>query len=201
MFLFLDVVSTIPEFHLINDKKIIDTIKITKNNDQKLSDRLIPAYLELENTHNLSKNISKLIITIGPGSYTALRVGAAFIAGLSQSMSLPVSVISNETFYNFFDNIGKKIGIYFESSNNQNFFTYKKNSKFYHEKIDNENYVIPESISCLFYNTNCPKFVNPKMKSEVFVITEIVLKHIDELKFKKKLIIKPIYISNNHILN
>ena len=100
MFLLLDVASPIPEFHLINDKKIIDSIKITDNNDQKLSDLLIPTYLEIDTTYKLSKNLKKLIITIGPGSYTALRVGASFIAGLSQSMSLPVSVVSNLTIHN-----------------------------------------------------------------------------------------------------
>ena len=71
MFLLLYVASPIPEFHLINYKKIIDSIKITNNNDQKLSDLLIPTYLEIDTTYKLSKNLKKLIITIGPGSYTA----------------------------------------------------------------------------------------------------------------------------------
>ena len=48
MFLFLDVVSPIPEFHLIKDKKIIVSIKITENNDEKLSDTIIPKYLKSE---------------------------------------------------------------------------------------------------------------------------------------------------------
>ena len=47
MFLLLDVASPIPEFHLINDKKIVDSIKITNNYDQKLSDLLIPTYLNI----------------------------------------------------------------------------------------------------------------------------------------------------------
>ena len=38
MFLFLDVASPIPEFHLIDDKKIIYSIKIIENSDKKLSD-------------------------------------------------------------------------------------------------------------------------------------------------------------------
>ena len=101
MFLLLDVASPIPEFHLIDDKKIINSIKIIDNNDQKLSDLLIPTYIEIDTAYKLSKNLEKLIITIGPGSYTALRVGASFIAGLSQSMSLPVSVVSTLTIYNF----------------------------------------------------------------------------------------------------
>ena len=48
MFLLLDVVSPIPEFHLINDKKIIDSIKIIKKKKKKLSDLLIPTYLNID---------------------------------------------------------------------------------------------------------------------------------------------------------
>ena len=109
MFLFLDVASPIPEFYIIKDKKIIDSIKIVNDKDFKLSDKIIPTYLEINKKHNLSKNINKLIITIGPGSYTALRVGAAFIAGLSQSMNLPVSVISNEIIYKYLTNLNNQI--------------------------------------------------------------------------------------------
>ena len=59
MFLFLDVVSPIPEFHLIKDKKIIDSIKITNKTDQKLSDLLIPTYLQIDNDYKLSKKLKK----------------------------------------------------------------------------------------------------------------------------------------------
>jgi hypothetical protein len=51
MFLFLDVVSPIPEFHLIKDKKIIVSIKIIENNDEKLSDTIIPKYLKISKTY------------------------------------------------------------------------------------------------------------------------------------------------------
>ena len=201
MFLFLDVVSPIPEFHLIDDKKIVDSIKIANNIDQKLSDQLIPTYLEINNTYKLSQNIKKLIITIGPGSYTALRVGASFIAGLSQSMNLPVSVVSTETMYEHLYDPSNQMGIYFESSNKQKFFSYKKGSDFFHEKVENENYVMPESISFVFYNLISPKFIDNKIKLEAFSIKKIVLKNLHMLEFNKNLIIKPIYISNNSILN
>jgi len=201
MFLFLDVVSPIPEFHLIKDKKIIDSIKITNNFAQKLSDLLIPTYLEIDNVHKLSKNLTKLIITIGPGSYTALRVGASFVAGLSQSMSLPVSVISTENIYNYLNETHKQVGIYFESSNNQKFLSYQKNFKFIHKKIDNENFLMPKSVSYLFYNLNLPKFIDARIKSENFSIKMNVIKNLHKLEFNKNLIIKPIYISNNSILN
>jgi len=201
MFLFLDVASPIPEFHLINDKKIIDSIKITNKTDQKLSDLLIPTYLQIDNDYNLSKKLKKLIITIGPGSYTALRVGASFIAGLSQSMDLPVAVISTTTIYKYLSDTNKKIGIYFESSNNQKFFLYKKNSEYINVKIENQNFVIPELISYIFYNLGLPKFIDNKIKSEMFSIKMNVLENLHKLEFNKNLIIKPIYISNNSILN
>ena len=201
MFLFLDVASPIPEFHLINDKKIIDSIKITNKTDQKLSDLLIPTYLQIDNDYNLSKKLKKLIITIGPGSYTALRVGASFIAGLSQSMDLPVAVISTTTIYKYLSDANKKIGIYFESSNNQKFFLYQKNSEYINVKIENQNFVIPELISYIFYNFDFPKFIDNKINSEMFSIKMNVLENLNKLEFNKNLIIKPIYISNNSILN
>ena len=201
MFLLLDVASPIPEFHLIDDKKIIDSIKITDNNDQKLSDLLIPTYIEIDTAYKLSKNLEKLIITIGPGSYTALRVGASFIAGLSQSMNLPVSVVSTLTIHNYLLEPRNHIGVYFESSNNQNFFSYQKNYQFIHEKIDNMPYAMPKSVFKVIYNLTLPDFINKNIQTEIFSIKNNVIENLDKLEFDKDLIINPIYISNNTILN
>lgn len=201
MFLLLDVASPIPEFHLINDKKIIDSIKILDKNDQKLSDLLIPTYLEIDTAYKLSENLKKLIITIGPGSYTALRVGASFVAGLSQSMNLPVSAVSTLTIHNHLPEPRNHIGIYFESSNKQKFFSYQKNHQFIHEKIDDMSYTLPDSVSKLLYNYTLPNFINTKIESKIFSIKNNVIENLDKIKFDKDLIIKPIYISNNTILN
>jgi len=201
MFLLLDVASPIPEFHLINDKKIIYSIKITDNSDKKLSDLLIPTYLEINNAYKFSKNLKKLIITVGPGSYTALRVGASFIAGLNQSMNLPVSTVSTLTIHDHLSEARNHVGIYFESSNNQKFFSYYKNHEFIHEKIDDTLYKIPDSVSKVLYNFNLPNFINNKIQSEIFSIKINIIENLDKLKFDNNLIIKPIYISNNTILN
>ena len=79
MFLFLDVASPIPEFHLIKDKNIIVSLKIVENNDEKLSDNIIPKYLKINEKYNLNEKVTKLIITTGPGSYTALKIGRAHV--------------------------------------------------------------------------------------------------------------------------
>ena len=201
MLLFLDVVSPIPEFHLINEKKIVVSIKILENYDEKLSDSIIPKYLEINNIYKLNQKITHLLITTGPGSYTALRVGASFIAGLSQSMSLPVAIISSENIYEFLNYENMQIGVYLESSNNQKFFTYKKDREFFHEKIENKNFIIPGHITSLFYNLEYTEIFNTKLNSKSFSMINIVLKNLNNLVFKKNLIIKPIYISNNIILN
>ena len=201
MFLFLDVVSPIPEFHIIKDKKIIDSIKIVKSIQQKLSDEIIQTYLEINNSYNLSKNLQNLIITIGPGSYTSLRVGGSFIAGLSYSMNLSVSTISIENIHKYLNNSNNQKGVYFESSNNQNFFSYKKGVQFFLEKIENQNYIMPNFITDVFYNVKSPKFINKQIQVTPFSIKEVILKNFDKLEFGKKLLIQPIYISNNSMLN
>jgi len=201
MILLLDVVSPIPEFHLINENNNIHSLKIIRNNNQKLSDSLIPAYIEINNTYNLDNNLKKLIITIGPGSYTALRVGASFIAGISQSMDLPVSLFSSETIYNFIYEDNKRIAIYFESSNNQNFLTYKKKSLFINTKIENDKYLFSTPITHILYNKSPPNFIKNEIITDLFSIKKIVLENLSKLYFSKNIIIKPIYISNNSLLN
>ena len=201
MIILLDVSSPIPEFHLINYNKIIHSTKIIKNTNQKLSNQLIPAFLEIKNTYSLYNNLKELIITIGPGSYTALRVGASFIAGLSQSLDLPVAVFSTETVYNFICKDKKKIAIYFESSNNQKFLSYKEDSKFIHAKIENDEYLLTIPISHVLYNNNFPKFIRENSIINSFSLKKIIIENLNKLDFKKNVIIKPIYISNNPILN
>ena len=173
MFLFLDVVSPIPEFHLIKDKKIIVSTKIIENNDEKLSDTIIPKYLKISETYELNKKITHFILTTGPGSYTALRVGASFIAGLSQSMSLPVAIVSTENIYKFFSNSNINSGIYFQSSNNQNFLTFKLDEKFVHQKIENRNFIFPKHITNLLYNIRCPEFYDHSLISTPFSLSLI----------------------------
>ena len=77
MILFLDTVSPLPEFSLIGDNKIIFSKKIINNHHEKMSDYLIKSYTDLEK-FSLDQKLENLIINIGPGSYTSLRIGIAF---------------------------------------------------------------------------------------------------------------------------
>ena len=127
MLLFLDIISSIPEFCVIDDNKIILQQKITKSETDKLSDNIIQSYIEIDKRLNLTKNLKKISTTIGPGSYTSLRVGSAFISGLMISRNIPYYPLTIEDILNFnaIKHSKKNLGVFITSSNNQKFFCYK----------------------------------------------------------------------------
>ena len=101
MLLFLDVISPIPEFCVIDDNKVILKEKIIQNEPDRLSDNIIKSYIEIYIRLNLTQNLKKISTTIGPGSYTSLRVGSAFISGLMISRKIPYYPLSIEDILNF----------------------------------------------------------------------------------------------------
>tara|TARA_Y100001970_G_scaffold83271_1_gene105381 strand:+ start:4426 stop:5028 length:603 start_codon:yes stop_codon:yes gene_type:complete len=200
MILLIDVVSPIPVFHIIDDNKIVHSENIIKK-DEKLSFRLIPVYLKIKKKFNLDNKLKKLIITIGPGSYTAMRVGSSFAAGLSKSMSLTISMLSSENIYEFYNDNYNQHAIFFESSNNQCFLSYKKKNKFFHKKIENNNDLSNENFRHIIYNIKPRMLIHSKTSLQELKFNQIIEDNLKKFIFKKNVIIKPIYISNNPILN
>ena len=101
MLLFLDVISPLPEFCVIEDNKVILQEKIIQNETDRLSDNIIQSYIEIDKRLNLTQNLKKISTTIGPGSFTSLRVGSAFISGLMISRKIPYYPLSIEDILNF----------------------------------------------------------------------------------------------------
>ena len=94
MILFLDTVSPIPVFSVIRRNKLVKSIQILSKNSKKISDCIIPAYFKLQKHLQVNDKIEKLIVCTGPGSFTALRVGIAFMYGLSISKNISLIGIS-----------------------------------------------------------------------------------------------------------
>ncbi|SVD43972.1 uncharacterized protein METZ01_LOCUS396826, partial [marine metagenome] len=142
MILFLDVVSPLPEFSLIEDNKIIFSKKILTNNFDKMSDYLIPAYIDLDKKFSLDKRLELLVTNIGPGSYTALRVGIAFLSGLSLAKNINLIGLSCVDLFRYEikkEQLSSSV-IYISSSNNQKFiclYSVEKNKHIIH-KIEND---------------------------------------------------------------
>ncbi len=203
MLLFLDVISSIPEFCVIDDNKVILQEKIIQNETDRLSDNIIQSYIAIDKRLNLTQNLKKISTTIGPGSYTSLRVGSAFVSGLMISRKIPYYPLSiaDILYFNSKKTSKKNLGVFITSSNNQQFLCYKnKDNKMEYNKIENNKYSIPKHIELIFYN-NTEINENNKLEQIQFSFFEEFYKNYNNLIFKKNIIIKPIYISNNSLLN
>ena len=203
MLLFLDIISSIPEFCVIDDNKVILQEKITKHETDRLSDNIIQSYIEIDKRLNLTKNLKKIATTIGPGSYTSLRVGSAFISGLMISHNIPYYPLSIEDIINLNSekHIKKNLGVFITSSNNQKFLCYKiKDNKMEYYKIENNKYSIPKNIDLILFNKNKIN-ENNELEQIKFSFFEDFYKNYNNFTFKKNIIIEPIYISNNYLLN
>ena len=203
MLLFLDVISSIPEFCVIDDNKVILRQKIIQDETDRLSDNIIQSYIEIDKNLNLTKNLKKISTTIGPGSYTSLRVGSAFISGLMISRKIPYYPLSIEDILNFYSKkySKKNLGVFITSSNNQKFLCYKvKDNVMEYYKIENNKYSVPKHIDLIIFNKNKIKG-NNELEQTQFSFFEEFYNNYNNLIFKENIIIKPIYISNNQLLN
>ncbi len=209
MILFLDTVSPLPEFSLIGDNKIIFSKKIINNHHEKMSDYLIKSYTDLEKKFSLDQKLENLIINIGPGSYTSLRIGIAFFSGLSLSYQIDLKGIPCVDFYKYVISKDDLLftGIYINSANNQKFICiYDQKKEYYNiHKIESfneiENFKIKKIISNTELNKNNSNFFK-NIKYQSISFKEIIIKNLDAImKLENSKIIEPIYISNNKILN
>ena len=204
MFLFLDVVNPIPEFFIFDDNKLILSKKIIYNDSQKLSDYIFQSYIEINTQLNLNKYITKVGITIGPGSFTSLRVGAALISGIYISKNLPFCTISAYDIINFKSDkkLLQNTGVFMHSANDQKFFcNLNKDKIIEYSKIEDKEFSLPKNIDLIYYNHKKMDLHSTNCNQIEFSFENEVLKNLEKIKFITNNIIKPIYISNNSILN
>ena len=207
MNLFLDLISPIPEFTVIDENKIIYSRSIIQFEGDKLSDNIIPAFISIEKALNLAKHVKSLIVTTGPASYTSLRVGIAFILGQQFIKNIKIASLTAEDLlrFNTYDNKDIKHGIYIVSAHNQRFICYQlQNLKYKYIKLENQNSESLKgikNIDILYYNYEPLKNSDLKFEQKEYIINENIVKHFSSLNFSKSSLIKPIYISNNKNLN
>ena len=212
MILFFDTVSHLPEFCLIEDNKILFSKRIINDHRDKMSDCIVPVYIELEKKFKLSNKLKHLITVTGPGSYTALRVGLSFLSGLSISMKIPLIGIPCVDLFQYVIDLDKKqsTAIYIFSSNNQKFMClYSKDlKKCIINKVENNEmpYFFDVSIVHTLLTNDISALTDPllpkKIKCKKFDFKDIVLQHINAIiLLPKQEIIEPIYVSNNKILS
>jgi tRNA A37 threonylcarbamoyladenosine modification protein TsaB len=212
MILFFDVVSSLPEFSLIEDNKVIYSKKIHNISYKKMSDNIVPAYLELEKEFSLNNKLKLLIVNTGPGSYTALRVGIAFLSGLSLSKNIDLIGLNCLDIFSYEINKHNlnSSGIFIESSNDQKFIYIYQNfeDNFKIIKIDkNDSLKLNDIFHIKKIYTNSIIALNKiqilmNIERQEFFFKNLVACNIDRIALlPQKDIIRPIYISNNETLN
>ena len=125
MNLFLDTISPIPKFYIINNNSI-QSIQILNKNSNKISDNIVQVFLKMQRKFKLNDKIDNLIVCTGPGSYTAMRIGIAFMYGISITKKIPLIGISGLELLKFATpkQNHKQTLFLIKSSNDQNFFFY-----------------------------------------------------------------------------
>ena len=204
MLLFLDVISPIPEFFVIEDNKVIIRQKIVKNINDKLSDNIFESYSIINKNLNMAQNINKIAMTIGPGSYTSLRVGAAFVSAIIISKNLLFCPLTIEDFFKFKSDFHspEEYAIYISSTQNQNYLcTINEEKKIVYNKLENNDYNLPNKIKKIFYNSKKFNTNDKSITQHKFSIINDIIRFNKKLLFKNNLIVKPIYFSNNDLLN
>ena len=213
MILFLDVISPDPEFVLIDNNKVIESLHIIDENHNKISDSLQKKFLMLQKKKDFINNLDYLIICIGPGSYTGLRVGISFMLGISYSKNIPIYGFSCVDLLSQFiikKNTNRTILIIC-SANNQNFISLpfkNKYCKFKTYKIDGEyitNNINLKKYSSCISNYPLPEKLKNKTLNKIKCLNykslkEGILQYLPLIS-KKQSIIKPIYISENKLFD
>ena len=93
------------------------------------------------------------------------------------------------------------MAVFVNSSNKQKFLCYKtKDNEIKYDKIENNKYSIPQHIDLILFN-NSKINENNEIEQMKFSFFEDFYNNYNNLTFKKNIIIKPIYISNNQLLN
>ncbi len=208
MILFLDTVSSLPEFSLIEDSKVIYVQKIVKNDQEKMSDHIFPSFIKLSSQFPIEKKLKHLIVNTGPGSYTALRIGISFLSGLSIAKNINLIGIScldlfkNEIKKNEFSSTC----IFIRSSNNQDFICLYENQKCEYQihKYENNFKIKSYNLKKIFTNSNLPLDIldSSDIEYKKLSFQYLVLNNLENIiKNPEKNVINPIYISNNQILN
>ena len=212
MIIFFDTVSPLPEFSLIEDNKIIYSSKLPINDKVRMSDIIISSYKNLDKNYNVNNKLKGLIVNTGPGSYTALRVGIAFLSGLSISKNIPLKGVSCIDLYKYTINKRdyRSVGIYIKSSNNQKFISYYDSyiNEFKISKIENNKILDLTKLNLTMIvgnselNLNELNFQNNNIYYKKFKFSELVENNLDKIFVNlSPQIIKPIYFSENKILN
>ena len=212
MILSLDIASSLPEFSIIEDNKIIYSKKIVKNENDKISDFILATYIDLDKKFCFSSKLRLLLVNTGPGSYTALRVGIAFLSGMSLAQNIDIIGISCLKLFSYYIKSSdiNSSAFFIASSKDQNFiYLYEQEVGLYKihkfEKKLELNKDNMSSVNKIYTNCHLPLINNDITKNKEIIklnFNKLICDNLSKIKsLPREEIITPIYVSSNIILN
>ncbi len=92
--LYIDTSSSYLYTGIVEDNTLIESVK--EDLGQDLSRVALPKIVEMFEKHNLeAKDINKIIVVNGPGSFTGIRVGLTIAKVYAWSLDIPITTITS----------------------------------------------------------------------------------------------------------
>ena len=92
--LFLDTCNHNIVIGLLKDNELVDSINFI--NDNNLSEKLLPSIKDIFDRNNINKKeLSKIFISIGPGSFTGIRIGVTVAKTIAWALKIDIIPISS----------------------------------------------------------------------------------------------------------
>ena len=92
--LYIDTSSSYLYSAIVEDETLIDSI--SKEYGQSLSEIALPKIVEMFQKNNLSpKDVDKIIVVNGPGSFTGIRIGITIAKVYAWTLNIPITTISS----------------------------------------------------------------------------------------------------------
>lgn len=193
--LFLDTCSQIIRLGVLSDSKLIDYIEFT--NDNKLSEKLLPAIKEMLDKNKLRVNeINRIYISVGPGSFTGIRIGVTVAKVIAWSLNIDIIPISSLEVMASYDTDKKYIcsfmdarrGFVFAGVYDNELNTYIEDKYVLFDQLLEEMKDIKDDTLFVSNDDKYISCVEPKINVE-----KIVLKHIND-KSVNPHNVNPIYL-------
>ena len=182
--LLIDTHDKLVSYVLYNDGKVVDQVQLESN--MRHSEIAMPSLIEILKKNNLEiKDIKEILVVIGPGSFTGVRIGVVIAKTTAYLLNIPIKAItsidlkvfSNTSIIpgNYFveEKNGYFIGKYDESGKNIDGISYIGKDKF-----DVNNYVDTNNIDYenIYKHSKSIEYVNPHLINPLYVKQIEVLK-------------------------
>lgn len=193
--LFLDTCSQMIRIGILFDNELVDYLEF--QNDNKLSEKLLPAIKKIidKNSYKI-KDLNRIYISVGPGSFTGIRIGVTVAKVMAWSLNIDIIPISSLEIMASYDSEKKYVcsfidarrGFVFAGVYDKDLNTYMGDRYISFDDLLEKINDIKEDTLFVSNDSNFISCIEPKIDVE-----KIVLKHFNDKSINPHKV-NPIYL-------